>query len=50
MYCTVEIGPAIDVSPERPRGGDPLMAEVRSRIEAMLAASASLCHPWKEPA
>jgi hypothetical protein len=48
LNCQIEIGPPIEVSPDRPRGGDPLMTELRARLESMLAASASLCHPWKE--
>ena len=46
----IEIGEAIEVSGERSRGDDPVMSELRRRLESMLAASASLCHPWKEPA
>jgi 1-acyl-sn-glycerol-3-phosphate acyltransferase len=48
MNCTIDIGPAIEVSADRPRGGDPLMTEIRAQLETMLAASASLCRPWKE--
>ncbi len=42
LRAIVEVGPAIEVSPERSRNpdGDPLMAEIRTRLEAMLAASA----------
>ncbi len=42
LRAVVEVGPAIEVSPERSRSpdGDPLMAEIRTRLEAMLAASA----------
>jgi 1-acyl-sn-glycerol-3-phosphate acyltransferase len=42
MRALVEVGEAIDVSPERARGteGDPLMGDIREQLEAMLAASA----------
>ncbi len=41
MRAVVEIGEAIEVSPERARGpeGDPLMAAIRSQLESMLAGS-----------
>ena len=48
LYCQIEIGPAIEVTPDRPRGVDPIMTELRARLESMLAASAFLCRPWKE--
>ena len=42
MRAVVEVGEAIEVSPERTRGadGDPLMTAIREQLEAMLAASA----------
>ena len=42
MRAVVEVGEAIEVSPERARGpeGDPLMATIREQIETMLARSA----------
>lgn len=41
MRAVVDIGEAIEVSPERARGdnGDPLMPTLRERLETMLAAS-----------
>jgi 1-acyl-sn-glycerol-3-phosphate acyltransferase len=49
LQCHIDIGPAIEVGPDRPRGSDPVMAQLRTNLESMLAASASLCRPWKEP-
>jgi 1-acyl-sn-glycerol-3-phosphate acyltransferase len=42
MRAVVEVGKAIEVSPERTRGteGDPLMTAIREQLETMLAASA----------
>jgi 1-acyl-sn-glycerol-3-phosphate acyltransferase len=42
MRVLVEVGEAIEVSPERARGpdGDPLMNAIRDQLEMMLAASA----------
>src|SRR5206468_8676966 len=38
LKVQIEIGPAIEVSAVRPRGGpDPLMGELRTRLEDMLA-------------
>ena len=41
MRALVEVGEAIEVSPERARGseGDPLMGAIREQLESMLAAS-----------
>ncbi|MBI5770932.1 MAG: 1-acyl-sn-glycerol-3-phosphate acyltransferase [Verrucomicrobia bacterium] len=41
MRAVVDVGEAIEVSPERARGadGDPLMGAIREQLEAMLAAS-----------
>jgi 1-acyl-sn-glycerol-3-phosphate acyltransferase len=41
MRALVEVGEAIEVSPERARGseGDPLMSSIREQLESMLAAS-----------
>lgn len=43
MRAIVDVGEAIEVSPERTRSadGDPLMATIRERLESMLAASRS---------
>ncbi len=48
----VDVGEAIEVSPDRPRGGDgdPLMATIRERIETMLAASLAEFRPGAKPA
>ena len=45
MRAVVEVGDAIEVSPERTRGadGDPLMNAIREQLETMLAGSAR--HP-----
>lgn len=42
MRAVVEVGEAIEVSPERARGteGDPLMSAIREQLESMLARSA----------
>ncbi|MGH7170966.1 MAG: lysophospholipid acyltransferase family protein [Gemmataceae bacterium] len=49
LTCRMEIGDALPVSVDRPRGeADPLTAQLEDRLKAMLAASAPLCHPWKE--
>ena len=47
MRCTIDVGDAIVVSPERPRGGDgdPVMKQLEQSLSAMLAASAP--GPWK---
>jgi hypothetical protein len=41
MRAVIEVGEAIEVSPERTRGadGDPLMAAIREQLETMLARS-----------
>jgi 1-acyl-sn-glycerol-3-phosphate acyltransferase len=41
MRAVVDVGEAIEVSPDRARGadGDPLMVAIREQLEAMLAAS-----------
>jgi 1-acyl-sn-glycerol-3-phosphate acyltransferase len=42
LHALVEVGEALEVSPERARGteGDPLMVAIRERLETMLAHSA----------
>ncbi len=47
MHCTIDVGDAIEVSPDRPRGGDgdPLMKQLADSLQAMLAATAP--GPWK---
>jgi 1-acyl-sn-glycerol-3-phosphate acyltransferase len=48
MHCRIDIGEAMPVTADRPRGeADPLTAQLEERLKAMLAATASLCHPWK---
>jgi 1-acyl-sn-glycerol-3-phosphate acyltransferase len=41
LHAVIDIGEAIEVTPERTRGadGDPLMSAIRTQLEAMLAAS-----------
>jgi hypothetical protein len=41
MRAVIEVGEAIEVSPERARGadGDPLMVAIREQLESMLASS-----------
>lgn len=46
LRAVVDVGEAIPVAPERRRGeGDPLMAELRARLEALLAASLEEARP-----
>lgn len=48
MRARIDVGTAIEVSPERQRGadGDPLMTAIREQLETMLAASA---RPGRSP-
>lgn len=49
MYCRVDIGEALPVTTDRPRGeADPLTAQLEERLKTMLAESAPLCHAWKD--
>ena len=49
LHCRIDIGEALPVTADRPRGeADPLTAQLEDRLKTMLAASAHLCHPWKE--
>lgn len=49
MHCRMDIGEALSVSTDRPRGeADPLTAALEERLKTMLAETASLCHPWKD--
>jgi hypothetical protein len=47
IRAVVDVGEAIEVSPERVRGGegDPLMLGIQSSLEAMLASSLAECRP-----
>ena len=47
MRAVIEVGEAIEVSPERARGADtdPLMTSIREQLETMLAASARKARP-----
>jgi 1-acyl-sn-glycerol-3-phosphate acyltransferase len=47
LRALVDVGEALPVAPERPRGpeADPLMAQIRERLEGMLAASLAETHP-----
>jgi 1-acyl-sn-glycerol-3-phosphate acyltransferase len=42
MHCAIDVGDAIEVSPDRPRGGDgdPLMKQLAESLQAMLSATA----------
>jgi 1-acyl-sn-glycerol-3-phosphate acyltransferase len=46
--CVMQIGEAIDVSPEKTRGGDPLMDELRQRLSFMLADLSKEEREWVE--
>jgi 1-acyl-sn-glycerol-3-phosphate acyltransferase len=49
MACRIAVGEALPVTADRVRGeADPLTTQLEERLKAMLAASAQLCHPWKE--
>jgi hypothetical protein len=49
MHCRVDIGEALPVTTERPRGeADPLTIQLEERLKTMLAESAPLCHAWKD--
>jgi 1-acyl-sn-glycerol-3-phosphate acyltransferase len=49
MHCRVDIGEALPVTTERPRGeADPLTVQLEGRLKTMLAESAPLCHAWKD--
>jgi 1-acyl-sn-glycerol-3-phosphate acyltransferase len=51
LRCVMEIGEAIEVSPERTRGaggGDPLMLQLRERLTAMLTELAKAERVWEE--
>ena len=49
MYCRMDIGAALAVTTERPRGeADPLTVQLEERLKTMLAESAPLCHAWKD--
>lgn len=47
MHCRIDVGDAIEVSPDRPRGGDgdPLMKQLADSLQTMLSATAP--GPWK---
>jgi len=40
IHTTITVGQAIQVSPDRPRGGDPLLGQVRDQLENMLGIKA----------
>jgi 1-acyl-sn-glycerol-3-phosphate acyltransferase len=50
LRVVMEIGEAIEVSPDRPRGGaaDPLMTQLRDRLNDMLAGLAKAERVWEE--
>lgn len=47
IRAVIEVGEALPVSPERVRGaeGDPLIEELRERLQALLAATLAEAHP-----
>jgi 1-acyl-sn-glycerol-3-phosphate acyltransferase len=50
LRVTIQVGEALPVGPDRPRGGagDPLMGQLRERLEGMLAELAAGETVWKE--
>ena len=49
MHCRMDIDCGLPVTTERPRGeADPLTVQLEERLKTMLAASAPLCHAWKD--
>jgi hypothetical protein len=49
LRCRIDIDEALPVTADRPRGGaDPLTAQLEERLTSLLAATAHLCHPWKD--
>jgi 1-acyl-sn-glycerol-3-phosphate acyltransferase len=50
LRVTITVDEAIEVAPERPRGGgaDPLMVQLRERLEGLLAATAAEGTPWTD--
>jgi hypothetical protein len=52
LKVVLEVGEALPVSPERPRGAaqDPLMDQLRERLQAMLDHLASESPPWVDQA
>jgi 1-acyl-sn-glycerol-3-phosphate acyltransferase len=49
LRVVIQVGEALEVSPERPRGGgDPLMKQLEERLEAMLTELAAAETVWKE--
>ena len=49
MNCRMDIGEALPVTTERPRGeADPLTVQLEERLKTMLAETAPLCHAWKD--
>lgn len=49
LHCRIDVGEALPVTLDRPHGeADPLTVQLEERLKVLLAASAHLCHPWKE--
>ena len=49
IHCRIDVDEALPVTADRPRGeADPLTAQLEDRLKSLLAATAHLCHPWKE--
>jgi hypothetical protein len=49
LHCRIDVGDALPVSTDRPRGeADPLTGQLEERLKSLLAATTHLCHPWNE--
>jgi 1-acyl-sn-glycerol-3-phosphate acyltransferase len=49
LHCRIDVGDALPVSTDRPRGeADPLTGQLEESLKALLASTAHLCHPWKD--
>ena len=50
LRVSISVGEAIEVSPERQRGGngDPLTGQIRDRLNRMLTETAGESTPWTE--
>jgi 1-acyl-sn-glycerol-3-phosphate acyltransferase len=49
LQCRIDVGDAINVTTDRPRGeADPLTGQLEESLKTLLASTAHLCHPWKD--
>jgi 1-acyl-sn-glycerol-3-phosphate acyltransferase len=49
LHCRIDVGDALPVSTDRPRGeADPLTGQLEESLKALLASTSHLCHPWKD--